>query len=322
MKVLVTGGNGFIGSVVVRTLLGRGHEVRCLLRPTSQTGRIDGLAWERAVGDVRDAASLRAAAEGRDAVVHLASLSSWNDIASPEMTDVVVGGTRNVLDAARAAGARTVFVSTAAAINGSSRPRVFDESADFTLDDPALTYAHAKRAAEALCREAHRGGQHVVTVNPAEVYGPNDTSLVTAATLVDFAKSSPVMVCNGGTAVVHADDVALGIVRAMEDGRSGERYILAGENLDFRRLADLTLALLGLRKRILTVPNPVFRAATKVATAIKISLPYNPLVVPYATRYWFVDASKARQELGVEFRPARAVLEPTLAWLKEAGHIS
>src|SRR5262249_29934442 len=232
MKVFVTGGNGFIGSVVVRTLLAENHEVRCLLRPTSNVDRIAGLGFTRVDGDVRDAANVTRGADGCDAIIHLASLSNWNDIDSPLMDEVVEGGTRNVLDAARAAKARVVFVSSSTAVNASSEPRPFDETAEWTVDDRKLSYCRSKRAAEAMCRQAFRkDGVPVVIVNPGEVYGPNDTALITACNLIDFAKSAPVLVCSGGTSVVYVDDVALAIVRAMDKGRPGERYILGGENL-------------------------------------------------------------------------------------------
>ena len=133
MKVFVTGGHGFIGSAVVRTLLAEGHSVRCLVREGSKTDRIEGLVWERAVGDVRDAASVEKAMQGCDGAIHLASLSNWNDIDSPMMKDVVEGGTKHILDAAAKLGTRVVFVSTAAAVNGSSTPQIFDETSAWTI---------------------------------------------------------------------------------------------------------------------------------------------------------------------------------------------
>ncbi len=325
MKVFVTGGNGFIGSVVVRSLVAEKHEVRCLLRATSNVDRIAGLAYTRIEGDVRDAASVRRGMDGVDAVIHLASLSNWNDIDSPLMDEVVEGGTRNILDAAAAATTkpRVVFVSSILAVNGSTEPRTFDESAEWTAPDRKLVYSRSKRRAEAMCLDAwKKDGVPVVIVNPGEVYGPNDTALITACNLIDFAKSKPVLVCNGGTSVAYVDDVALAIVRAMEKGKPGERYILGGENLTVRQLAELTLELLGQKKGIVQVPNGVIKTLTAVATTLHIPLPYNPHVIPYATRYWFMDSSKAQRELGVSFRPARAALEPTLAWLKESGRIS
>lgn len=323
MKVLVTGGNGFIGSVVIRTLVAEGHDVRCLLRPTSKTDRIEDVAYERALGDVRDAASVATALDGCDAVIHMASLSAWDQIDSPLMDAVVVGGTQNVLEAAKAhPGTRVVFVSSILAVNGSTVPREFDESTEWTLPDRRLSYSRCKRAAEAMCMEAVAAGVPVVIVNPGEVYGPNDTALITACNLIDFAKSKPVLVCNGGTSVVYVDDVALAIVRALERGRSGERYILGGDNLSVKQLASLCLELLGQKKRIVKIPNGVIKALTAIATRLHIPLPYNPHVIPYATKFWFMTSQKAQRELGVSFRSARDTLQPTLDWLKQTGRIA
>jgi dihydroflavonol-4-reductase len=101
----------------------------------------------------------------------------------------------------------------------------------------------------------------------------------------------------------------------------GERYILGGENLTIRQAAQLTLDLLGMRKRIVTLPNGLIRLLTKVAVTLSVPLPYNPKIIPYATRYWFADSSKAQRELGVTFRPARDTLASTIEWLVTAGHI-
>ncbi len=321
-KVLVTGGNGFIGSVVVRTLVGAGVQVRCLLRPTSQTDRIAGLAYERAEGDMRDAASLRKALDGCDGAIHLAGLSSWDLIDSPEMKLVTEGGTRNLLEAAREVKLKKlVYVSSASAVNASDEPKVFDESAKFELDGSGLNYAIHKHAAEKICLAFNAEGVPVVIVNPTEVYGPNDTTLVTAGNLIDFAKSSPAMVCPGGGSIGHVDDVALGTVRALERGRPGERYILGGDNVTWRELATLTIELLGQRKKVMALPTSVIRGLAKGALALHIPLPFNPRVIPYATRYWMMDNAKATKELGVAFRGARDTLAPTLAWLKESGRI-
>ncbi len=322
-KVLLTGGNGFIGSVVVRALIGAGAHVRCLLRASSNIDRIRDVPFERAEGDVRDNPSVRRALDGCDAAIHLAGLSSWDLIDSPEMEAVTLGGTRNLLAASRELGLeRFVYVSSATAVNASEDPKVFDETAAFELESSGLSYALHKRAAEKLCLGFAAEGLPVVIVNPTEVYGPNDTGLITASTLIDFAKSSPVLVCSGGTSVGYVDDVALGAVRALERGRPGERYILGGENLTIKDLAALTLELLGQRKRIMALPNAVIRGVAKGALALHVPMPFNPRVIPYATRYWFMDSGKAQRDLGVTFRPARDALGPTLAWLKQTGRIA
>jgi dihydroflavonol-4-reductase len=321
-KVFITGGNGFIGSVVVGKLVEAGWTVRCLLRPTSDTSRIAAWPWERIEGDLRDPESLRRGVSGCAAVIHLACLVSWTEIDSPLMEEVVVGGTRNLLLAAEDEGRpRVVFVSSIAAVSGSDQPRVFDESAPYTLTDPNLTYSLCKRRAETLCREAADLGLPVVIVNPSEVYGPNDTGLITAGNLVDFCTSDPVLVCRGGTGVVHVEDVAEGVVRALDRGRAGERYILSGGNLTVTELAALTLELLGLRKRILRVPNWLMRSLARWGPRLRIPLPFNPNVIPYATRYWFVSSARAQEELGLTFRSPRETLHSALEWLKASGRI-
>ena len=258
-----------------------------------------------------------------DAAIHLAGLSNWNDIDSPLMREVVVGGTRNILEVAGARKVRVVYVSSDLAVNGSKTPRMFDESAEWTLTDKNLSYSVCKREAEKLCFDAWRdSGLPVVVVNPSEVYGPNDVDLITAGNLVDFAKSWPVLVCTGGTSVVHVDDVAAAVVSAMDRGTPGERYLAAGENLTVKQLAELCLEILGQKKKIVTVPNGLLRGLASVAQRLRIPMPFNTHVIPYATRFWFMDSSKARRELGVSFRSARETLTPTLQWLKETGRIS
>ena len=320
--ILITGGNGFIGSVVVRKLVESGRDVRCLLRKTSKTSRIDGLPFERADGDVRDSAAVGAAIAGCEAAIHLAGIVNWSHMDTREMNEVVVGGTKTVLDVAEAARCRkVVYVSSTLAVCGSPRPHVFDEAGDKQGSAEKLSRAKAKREAEKLCRQAVTRGLHVVIVNPAEVYGPNDSALVTAGNLIEFALQSPVFVCAGGTGVVHVDDVADGIIAALDRGRVGERYILSGENLTVRQLAQLTIELLGQRKTIVTPPRWLVRGLAWGGRILHVPVPFNPEVIPYATRYWFVDNAKARRELGVSFRGARETLQATTDWLRHAGYV-
>jgi dihydroflavonol-4-reductase len=322
VKLLVTGGNGFIGSAVVRRLVESGHRVVCLLRERSDVARIADVPYVRAHGDIRDAASVRAAMTDCDATIHLAAPGGWEADDLQLLDQVIVEGARHVFEiAASLAHHRVVLVSSTAAIAASETPVVFDERTPFTVPADSLAYAHAKHRAERVAGDSVESGADVVIVNPAEVYGPGDTALLTAGNLIDFATSTPVLVCRGGTGVVHVDDVAAGIVAALEHGRTGERYILSGENLTIRQLAELVIRFLGRRVPIISAPNGPVRAFSRLAARLKIPVPYNPHVVPYATRFWFVDAAKARRELGASFRPAVDTIESTLDWLVESGRL-
>lgn len=321
--VFVTGGNGFIGSRVVRHLLQCGYAVRCLLRSSSNTSRIDGLLVERHIGDIRDLEIIKEGVKGCSGIIHLACISNWADIQSGQIEDVVLKGTQNVLNAAMSEGnIRTVYVSSLTAVNGTSQPTVLNEESPFTLPkSKEYIYARMKKEAEQICFQKANEGQHISIVNPGEVYGPEDDTMVTSGNLIDFAKSNPVLVCYGGTGVVHVEDVAAGIVAAMERGNVGERYILSGDNLTFKQLAELTLQLLGQNKKVITLPNGLISFIAKWGARLRMPLPFEPAVIPYAVKYWFADNSKAKQHLGIQFRSAHNTLEPTLKWLKQHNYI-
>jgi dihydroflavonol-4-reductase len=319
VRVFVTGGNGFIGSRVVRRLLADGHEVRCLLRPSSRTHRIEDLAFERVVGDLGDVAALEQGVSGCDGCIHLAGVSSWDEIASPEVEEVIVEGTRRLLGVARTVpGLRFVYVSSAAAVNGSDGPSVFDEESAFGLDGSGLRYALAKHAAEELVLAAAREGLHAVIVNPGETYGPDDDEWVTAGPIRDVLRSWPALAVRGGASVVHVDDVAVGIVAALERGRAGERYILGGDNLAVAEIVRTALAAAGARKPVIVVPAAVLRAVVRLCGLLRLRPPVPPDLVGYACRYWFVDSSKAERELGYRARPAPETLASVVGWIRSA----
>ena len=322
MKILVTGGNGFIGAVVVRMLRSRGDVVRCLVRPTSRIDRISSLGCEIVHGDLKDLDSVRRAARGCQGLIHLAGISRWDLIDSPEMREIVCGGTRNVFDAAAEAGVeRTVYVSSTIAVAGSRKPAVHNEDSPYPPFLEKYRYARAKHEAEAVSL-TYSDRMSVVIVNPGEVYGPDDRDLITAGNLIDFAKSDPVVVCDGGMSICHVEDVANGMIAALDRGRNGQRYILAGENLTVRALAELTNQIISRKKLFLTFPTPIVRAAGWLGRKLSLPLPFNPSVIPYATMYWFTDNAKARRELEVRFRNASETLQPVLDWCLNSGRIS
>ncbi|HEX3865456.1 MAG TPA: NAD-dependent epimerase/dehydratase family protein, partial [Gemmatimonadaceae bacterium] len=167
-----------------------GHGIVCLLRESSNTERLAALPFTRAPGDVRDIASVQAGMVECDCTIHLAAPGAWDADDPAILGAVLEGGTRNVLDvAAGLPGHRVVVVSSTAAIAASTHPVVFDERTPFSVSDSKLYYAFAKHRTEDIAARAHERGVHVVVVNPAEVYGPNDVALITAGNLVDVATS-------------------------------------------------------------------------------------------------------------------------------------
>lgn len=322
-KIFVTGGAGFIGSRVVKMLLEQGYEVRCLLRNTTNTRRIDGLNYEKFIGDITDPKSLEEGMKGCTGVIHLASLSNWKDIKSSKMPLVVIEGSKNVIEAAKKNGnLKMVYVSSSTAIDGTDDLRILNEDSPLTLpNNNHYIYAHAKKQVEEYCKQEAKNGFPVVIVNPTEVYGPYDYDKITLGNLIDFATTKTVQLAEGGTSIVYVDDVANGIIASLEKGRPGERYILGGENMEFKDLAALTLEILGIKKPIKKISRKMLMTLAWISKTFGINMGFEPAVIPYAVKYWFVDNSKAKKELGVTFRSPREILDPTLKWAKEEGLI-
>ncbi|MCX6099566.1 MAG: NAD-dependent epimerase/dehydratase family protein, partial [Candidatus Bipolaricaulota bacterium] len=233
MRSLVTGATGFIGSHVTQALLDRGDEVRALVRTGADLRNLHDLQVETVVGDVRDAASLERAVRGCQRVFHVAALYSfW--VPDPALLDAVnVVGTRNVFAAAERAGIETVvYTSSVAALGVPRRGEIVTEE---TPVDPARivgAYKRSKYVAEQVAAEFARRGPRVVIVNPSFPVGPGDVKPTpTGRVVVDFLNGRMPAYVDTGMNVVSVRDVAVGHVLAAEEGRSGERYILGGENL-------------------------------------------------------------------------------------------
>ena len=148
--IFVTGGAGFIGSWVVRELLADGYGVRCLVRPSTDTRRIDGLPIEKVTGDIMNIDSLRLGVKGCVGIIHLAGLSSWKDITSPHMPKILIDGSLNVFEVAKENGnLKVVYISSITAIDGRDHPDLLNEESEFTLPNTKhFAYAYAKRAVE------------------------------------------------------------------------------------------------------------------------------------------------------------------------------
>jgi len=325
-KIFVTGGNGFIGSRTVAELVERGYRVRCLLREQSDISRIQHLPFEIQRGDIRDQSSLREGIKGCDAVIHLAGISSWEQIKkeAQNLEAVIVEGTRNVLEVVREIPSmRTVVVSSAAAINASKKVKVFHEKSAYRLGNSSLKYSVAKRKAEKVVSEYVKNkGIDAVIVNPCEVYGPDDIGLVTAGNLIPLLGTLPALVCQGGTSVAHVDDVARGIVLALENGKKGERYILGGENLTLAEIAQLVRELAGRSNQVITLPNFFVKQLCQSMAFAGLDPPLSPDLFEYARLYWFVDSTKAKRELGYKSRPARDVFAGVVKWLIDSKRVA
>lgn len=318
--ILITGATGFIGSRTVAALARRGAAMRVLYRDEARLSRLDRVRFDAVRGDILDAASLAPAMAGCTACLHLASARGRTGLPPEKMRHAIVEGTRIVLEAARRAGVkRVVHTSSAAAVNATGTPTPVNESAPFDLAGRDVAYPEAKKASEEVARQfAGRDGMEVVIVNPTETFGPDDRDWHAAGAVRDILKTWPGLAVPGGASVVHVEDVADGVIAALDRGRNGERYILGGDNITYAELVRLVLDIAGLKRPVVTVPLPVLRAAVAVSRGLGAKPPIDPALLPYLRYFWYVDCGKAKRELGYAPRGARAVFEPTVKWVQAA----
>src|ERR1019366_30089 len=259
MLAFVTGATGFLGSHVARVLVEQGVELRLLVRPTSDLRNIDGLNVERVVGDLRDPASIEKALSGCDVVFHVAAdYRLW--VRDPsEMYRSNVEGTRALLEAARKQGVRRVVYTSSVATmgfgSGSNHGNVADEQSPVSLADMIGHYKRSKFMAEQVAIDAARSGLDVVIVNPSSRTGGRDIKPPpTGRIVVDFLKRKFPAYVETGLNLVDATECARGHLQALEKGRSGERYILGGENLTLKQILDRLAAITGLPSPSVKLP--------------------------------------------------------------------
>jgi dihydroflavonol-4-reductase len=328
MTALVTGGSGFIGGHVVRALLAAGRRVRCLIRPSSDLRNLEGLDVEYATGDLTDAESVRSAMAGCDVVFHGAADYRLFAPDPAELYRNNVGGTRNVLAAAADARVqRVVYTSSVATLAPSRDGAPVDESAAATtsLDDMLGDYKRSKFLAEREVDAACARGLPVVVVNPSTPVGDGDIKPTpTGQIIVDFLNGRMPAYVDTGLNLVDVRDVAAGHLLAADNGRPGERYILANQNLTLKQVLDMLARLSGRHAPHVRLPHWLPLAIAHVETPIARWLGRAPRVpldgVRMSRRRMFFDGSKAVRELGMPQSPIDAALRRAVDWFSRRGY--
>jgi nucleoside-diphosphate-sugar epimerase len=303
----VTGGSGFIGGRLIKRLVADGWRVRGLVRSERSAAIVSERGAEPVRGDLDDAESMRAGAEGCDVAFHAAAhLGDWGTRAEFERGNVT--GTRNALTAAETAGVRRfVHVGTEAGLMvGQPLVRV-DETAPLRPDSKAL-YSATKAQAEQMVVAASQNGFETMVLRPRLVWGVGDTTILPP--LVDAVRSGRFAWVGGGkhlTDTTHVDNVVEGLVLAAERGRAGEAYFVTdGEPVVFREFVTELLATQGVEIGDRNVPPALARAVATAGEGLWRVLPLRG--GPPLTRlaYWLsalectIDISKARDELGYD----------------------
>jgi dihydroflavonol-4-reductase len=317
-RTLVTGGTGFVGSHVVRALLGRGDDVRVTVRRTSALDALEGLDVEQVIADVTDRRAMRAAVRGVDRVFHVAGATSlrWDE---DRLFKANATGTRVVMEACLEQGvSRVIHTSSVAALGPAPRGSTADETqVAHAADLAGIPYAAAKLAAEQEAMRAAAHGLAVVVVNPAHVFGPGDHLRSSTDVVRRFLLRRIPAYVDGAINVVDVRDVAAGHLLADELGRPGERYILGNRNYTWERLFAEIGRFSGVEPPAVKLPVHVALALGEVTRHLPGHPPVVPAEVRAACRWWTYRSTKARRDLGWTTRHHEDTVEATVAWWRE-----
>ena len=326
MKVLVTGGTGFVGSHAVESLVASGHDVRLLARSADRVERAMGVRGIRVpevvLGDMTDAEVVRKALTGCEAVVHAAAaveIGRGEDVFASNMA-----GSRNVLGTAVELGLDPViYVSSVAIMFPPPGPVI-------TVDSPLVNletdYGRSKADGERYARELQASGAPITSIYPSGVYGPDDPGIGPSNKGLRDRIRFGWFKTTGGIAIVDVRDLARIIAAALEPGRGPRRYMAGGHFLPWEEEADLCEAITGRKVRRLPGPPPLIRGIGHVVDFIKSVVPAfdYPLTHEasiFVTRTVPCDSRRTVEELGVDFRPVRETHEDSIRWLFEAGEL-
>lgn len=318
MRILLTGGTGFIGGVVARQLRDRGEYVVAYVRNPAKAQGLRTIGCEVVAGSLVDAAQLDAAMADVDAVIHCAGMYEVGITADsrPAMYEANVTATEAVLDRAVAAGVeRVLYVSTLGAA-GNTHGAIADE--DFEHEPGYVSYYdETKHLAHLVAQERIAQGAPIVITQPGGVYGPGDHSVIATGIEMFLKRRMPAIpMAGGGVSLAHVDDVAAGIIAALDKGRIGESYILSGDNVTLRQLFETLAGVAGRRPPRWDLHTWMLRAIAPFGALVGPALGMSPnlreaISAGDGVTYWGTN-EKAREELGYEPRPLAVGLQDLL----------
>jgi len=326
-RVFVTGGNGFMGSRIVRELVGRGYDVTALVGADLDNRNLAGLAVKTRPFDLLDRDGVRAALEGGDLLVHNAACYSFWQPDPNLIYRVNVDGTQNVLDAAAEHGYRKiVYTSSTATLTPSINRNVETEESLFDLRSFQGHYKVSKVIAEIGVMRRAAQGMPIVVVHPTTVLGNGDRRPTpTGSLIVHFLNGRMVAYADTVLNIVDVDDVAEGHALALERGRVGHQYILGGENMTMRDVCAVLSELTGIREPHVVLPARLLLVLGRIGEFIADHVTHRAPIVDvesalHAMANRASDSGKAEKELGYLPSRARVAIAKAAVWFVDNGY--
>ncbi len=321
--LLLTGATGFLGHNLVPALIQKGHQVRVLVRPTSDISFLEDLKVDiRYTEDITDGYAALEAMKGCDKVIHAASLFRfWGEPHTFWQTNV--GGTTAVLNAALAEEVKQfIYISTIAVVGTTPTQGIIDETTPCKPQEP---YQLSKLEAETRVLAYGNEGLPVIVLRPGGFFGPWGRYAFNRLFFEEPLKGWRVKVAGGNHIMfpVFVPDVVQGILKAMEKGVPGEIYNVCGRSLTHNELNNIVSDLAGISHFRFNVPTSLMLTLARVWTGLSRVTrrePFYPInLAPYVFQDWHVSTEKAEKELGFIPTPFADGARQTLQWYKEQG---
>ncbi len=315
MKYYMTGATGFIGGRLTRALLAQGHDIVALVRSRERAQDLKELGVTLFQGDITDITSLRESMSGVDGVFHVAA---WYKVGvkNNKAYTINVEGTQNVLEVMREHDIPKGVYTSTLAINSDTHGELVDESYRFT-GEHLSEYDKTKAQAHDKAQEFIDQGLPLVILMPGVVYGPGDTSSMGDA-LRDYVRGKlPMVPKHTAFCWSHVDDIVDAHIAAMENGKTGETYIIAGPPHTFEEALDIAEGVPGIPAPKIKVAPGILRAMSKLSSVAERFIHLPPEYTSEGLRVvagvtYLGDNSKAQKELGYLPRPLSEGLKETL----------
>ena len=329
MKILLTGATGFIGSAILRKLIGRGDRVRTLVRSTSDQRNLSGLDCEVFIGDINDPDSIRPAIKDCQILFHVAADYRLWAINPDEIIKTNVTGTQNIMMAAMAENIeKIIYTSSVATLGKNYDDTPANENTPSYLKNMIGTYKRSKFLAEQnVQRMIVDQSLPAIIVNPSAPVGPRDLKPTPTGRLIVKAANGEIPAfIKTGLNIVHVDDVAIGHLQALEKGNIGERYILGGENVTLEKILKLISECTGkTAPKISIQPNIVLPIAYLTEAWAQVTKSPEPFItvdgVRMSKQKMYYTSIKAELKLGYNFRPAKEAIKDSIEWFGKQGYI-
>ena len=326
MKIFLTGGDGLLGSNLVRELLKKGHELKVLVQPNRQTVTLDGLNIERIEGDLLDIDSLTKAAEGAEAIYHVAASTSIWPSRNEIVNRVNIEGTQNIITLAKSLKVKKlVYVGTANTFSFGTKENPGVEGTPYIASKYGLDYMDSKYKAHQLVMEAVKEGVPAVVVNPTFMLGAYDSMPSSGAMVLAVYKQDVPGFAPGGRNYICVKDAAVGIANALEKGRVGESYIIGNKNMSYKEAFTLMAETLKVKAPKIAMPKVAVLGYGKVSMWIYRLTGKKPVVsfpmAKIACDTHYFSAAKAVKELDLPQSPIEEGIQECFDWLDKNGYI-